>query len=205
MFIDVSRTLSPDSVVFPGDTRLNFVQIAGLSSDSHFAKIGIEGFSGHVMSHVDVPSHVFKDGKTLSDYNVNDFVFDAVLHSVSGDVIDRAEVEQLSDVQGKAVLFKTRGSDVGDTDPFVADFVYITGDGASALAEAGVVAVGIDYLSIDSVEDHIAHHTLMSNDVLIFEMLQFTDVKPGNYRLIAFPLKIQGGDGSCVRAVLESI
>jgi arylformamidase len=205
-FIDISRTLSPDSVVFPGDDSLRFVPFSRLDGDSHFAKFGIEGFSGHVMSHVDVPAHVIEGGKTLDDYTVEDFVFEAVLHAVEGDVIDRATVEQLTDVTDvtdKAVLFKTSGSDIGDTEPFTTDYAYVTEDGAVALVEAGVKAVGIDYLSIDSPTDHIAHQTLMSRGILIFEALQFVEVQPGEYTLFAFPLKIKGGDGSCVRAVLR--
>jgi arylformamidase len=81
--------------------------------------------------------------------------------------------------------------------------VYITKDGAEALVERGIAAVGIDYLSVDSIEDHVVHHTLMRHDIFVFEGLQFKDVEPGNYTLLAFPLKIQGGDGSCVRAVLQ--
>lgn len=204
MFIDISRTISPESVVFPGDESLRFVQLDELGPDSSFAKIGFEGFSGHVMSHVDVPNHVIEKGKSLDDYEVSDFVFDAVVHAVEGDVIDAAVIAGVGDARGKAVLFKTRGSQVGDTDPFAEDFVYITGDGAEALVAAGVAAVGIDYLSVDSLESDAAHRALMREDILVFEALQFRDAVPGNYRLFAFPLKIKGGDGSPVRAVLQS-
>lgn len=203
MFIDISRTLSPQSVVFPGDNSLEFVQLEDIEAGCHYAKIGIEGFSGHVMSHVDVPRHVFKDGKTLDDYEVQDFVFDAVVYSVSADVIDSAVVSELGDVQNKAVLFKTRGSTIADAAPFAGDFVYITADGADALVSSGVAAVGIDYLSIDSLVEHVAHHKLLGNDILVFEALQLESAEPGNYKMFAFPLKIKGGDGSCVRAVLQ--
>lgn len=202
-YIDVSRTLSPDSVVFPGDATIDFVPITQLEGDSHFAKFGIEGFSGHVMSHVDMPVHVIEGGKTLDDYAVSDFVFDAALVAVDQDVIDSQFVERLPDVKGKAVLFKTRCSQIGDTDPFTDDYVYITRDGAEALVTAGIKAVGIDYLSIDSADDHIAHQVLMQAGILVFEALQFVEAEPGEYTFMAFPLKIKGGDGSCVRAVLQ--
>jgi len=205
MFIDISRTISPDSVVFPGDDNLRFVQLDELGPDSSFAKIGIEGFSGHVMSHVDVPNHVVEGGKSLDDYEVADFVFDAVVHVVDGDVIDSAVVAEIGDVRGKAVLFKTRCSHVGDTDPFAKDFVYITDDGAEALKAAKIAAVGIDYLSIDSIESDVAHRTLMGEGILVFETLQLRNAESGSYRLFAFPLKIQGGDGSPVRAVLQTL
>ena len=210
MFIDVSRTISPESVAYPGNRPLRFVQHGKLGVDSDFTEIWLEGFSGHVMTHVDMPCHVIDGGKSLDDYEVSDFIFDAVVHEVPGDVINRDLIEGLPDVRGKAVLFKTRGSQLNDTDPFSQNYVYIDASGADALCEKGVAAVGIDYLSIDYLsidlkEDSVAHTTLLGNEILIFEAMQLRDAEPGEFKLYAFPLKIKGGDGSCVRAVLQTV
>ena len=42
------------------------------------------------------------------------------------------------------------------------------------------------------------------NGVAILEGLLFTNVPDGDYELIALPLKIEGGDGSPVRAILRA-
>ncbi len=49
------------------------------------------------------------------------------------------------------------------------------------------------------------HHALQRNGILILEGLDLSDVPDGLYELAAFPLKIVGGDGSPVRAVLRSV
>lgn len=46
------------------------------------------------------------------------------------------------------------------------------------------------------------HRTLLGAGVVLLENLDLTDVKDGEYELIALPLRLAGSDGSPVRAVL---
>jgi arylformamidase len=48
-----------------------------------------------------------------------------------------------------------------------------------------------------------AHKVLLRYRVAILEGLCLRDVPPGDYELIALPLKLQGLDGSPVRALLR--
>ncbi|WP_369405076.1 hypothetical protein [Piscibacillus salipiscarius] len=63
----------------------------------------------------------------------------------------------------------------------------------------------MDLPSVDPLDSKTldTHHSLLQNGVHILEGLTLTDVKPGMYRLTALPLKIEGADGSPVRAILE--
>ena len=47
------------------------------------------------------------------------------------------------------------------------------------------------------------HKALLRNGIAILEWLNLIDVPDGVYELSALPLKIAGGDGSPVRAVLR--
>ena len=47
------------------------------------------------------------------------------------------------------------------------------------------------------------HKALLRNGIAILEWLNLVDVADGVYELSALPLKIKGGDGSPVRAVLR--
>ena len=69
---------------------------------------------------------------------------------------------------------------------------------------AGVVLVGINSPSVDpSDSDSLEAHRIMHGaGVVILENLLLEGVPDGEYELIALPLKIEGGDGSPVRAVL---
>ena len=52
-------------------------------------------------------------------------------------------------------------------------------------------------------KDMMVHHHCDAAGLIIVENLNLRDVAPGVYELIALPLKIRGGDGSPVRAVLR--
>jgi len=68
-----------------------------------------------------------------------------------------------------------------------------------------VKLVGIDYLSVDKFDRVHAdvHHILLNKGIIIIEGLDLNEVKPGEYELIALPLKIKDGDGSPARVVLR--
>ncbi|HEX2769827.1 MAG TPA: cyclase family protein, partial [Geobacteraceae bacterium] len=48
------------------------------------------------------------------------------------------------------------------------------------------------------------HRFLLDNGVVILEGLNLKGVTAGSYELICLPLKIRGGDGAPVRAILRS-
>jgi arylformamidase len=50
-----------------------------------------------------------------------------------------------------------------------------------------------------------AHHRVREHDMAILEGLVLDAVPPGDYELIALPLRIVGGDSSPVRAILREL
>jgi arylformamidase len=50
-----------------------------------------------------------------------------------------------------------------------------------------------------------AHHAVLAHDMRILEGLVLDDVPPGDYELIALPLRLAGLDSSPVRAVLRAL
>ena len=67
--------------------------------------------------------------------------------------------------------------------------------------------VGIDALSIEGYGSHglPVRRALLGAGVLVLEGLDLEGVAPGRYTLSCFPLKLAGGDGSPVRAVLVEL
>jgi arylformamidase len=49
------------------------------------------------------------------------------------------------------------------------------------------------------------HAAMLRNGILILEGLKLDGVPDGLYDLSAFPLRVMGGDGSPVRAVLRAL
>lgn len=200
--IDISRTLSPTSVLYPGDDALRFEPVATIENDN-LATMALHGWSGHRGTHVDAPSHALVGGMSIEQIPLERFYVDALVHEASGDIIGAEDVGSV-DVSGKAVLFKTRNSEAPDEGPVIGSPVYVSLDAARELRPGGATLVGIDYLSVDPLDsvDFPVHHELLENDVLLLEHITLRGVEPGVYRLVCFPLKIAGGDGSSVRAVL---
>ena len=50
-----------------------------------------------------------------------------------------------------------------------------------------------------------SHQQLLAHDMRVLENLVLDDVSPGDYELIALPLKLVGADASPVRAILRSL
>ena len=94
----------------------------------------------------------------------------------------------------------------GSRERFDDSFAGLDPSLASELAARGVVLVGIDTPSVDPYDDHAyaAHRALVLAGVAWLEGLVLAHVPPGLYELSALPLRIEGGDGSPVRAVLVS-
>ena len=76
---------------------------------------------------------------------------------------------------------------------------------ARTLVGRGVLAVGIDALSIGGFHHDLAatHRILLSAGVWVIEGLDLTDIEPGEYELACLPLRLTGADGAPARAALR--
>src|SRR5262249_827343 len=75
------------------------------------------------------------------------------------------------------------------------------------LAERGVTLIGIDTPSLDPQESKTmdAHQRVRAHRMAILEGLVLDAIEPGDYELIALPLKFTTLDASPVRAVLRAL
>ena len=115
-----------------------------------------------------------------------------------------AHAEDLrQEVRASRVLLKT--GTFPDAMSWREDFAGLSVELVEHLASKGVHTVGVDTPSVDlfTSKDLPAHKAIYGHDISIIEGLVLRDVKTGEYELIALPLKLQGFDGSPVRAVLR--
>jgi arylformamidase len=68
-----------------------------------------------------------------------------------------------------------------------------------------VITIGIDTPSVDlqDSKDLPAHRAILKHRIAILEGLALASVEPGEYELLAQPLKLKDADASPVRAVLR--
>ena len=101
------------------------------------------------------------------------------------------------------LLIKTPAS-LRHDDVWEEDFAYLTVETVALLVRLGVRLFGTDAPSVDHVHSTTldAHNALHRAGIVILEGLALRDVPPGEYELIALPLKV-AVDGSPLRAVLR--
>jgi arylformamidase len=91
-----------------------------------------------------------------------------------------------------------------DSTIFPKQIPVIAADVPAWLQKNGVKLLGLDLPSMDELDSKSLqnHHALARAGIAIVESLDLSEVAPGIYNFAALPLKIAGGDGAPVRAVL---
>jgi arylformamidase len=205
--IDISRTLQPDIAVWPDDTPFELTVIL---ERRHGAAVNLTTLtlSAHTGSHVDAPHHFSDEATTIEELDLRPYWGPARVVTVrkrAGPLVpaDFNHVD-LSDTERLLVH-----SEVSALDPtvFPQEYVYPSPELADFLGGLGVVLYGSDSPSMDAVDSKTlaGHNALLRNNIAILEGLELGRAPDGLYELAALPLKIAGGDGSPVRAVLRSL
>ena len=110
--------------------------------------------------------------------------------------------------KGERVLFKTDNSKTRwYLKPFNKKFVALSLDAARFLAERKIKTLGVDYISIGSMQSDGAeiHRVLLKAGVWPIEGLDLSKVEPGDYEMICLPLRLVGSDGSPARVIIRPL
>ena len=197
--------LTPGLPAYPVDppVGIEVVQRAG-EAPYGLARLDLTTHSG---THVDAPAHFVTGGATVDTLALEILIGKARVVELPGrERVDRPDLEALDLRDDLRVLLKTRMSGQLLKPGYQQDHVYLTGDAALYLAQAGLKLVGFDYLSIDRFGDssYPAHRALLAAGVVVVEGLDLSEVEPGEYDMTCLPLRVGGGDGAPARVVLRS-
>lgn len=156
----------------------------------------------HCGTHVDAPLHMFPDGEGTESLAVSQLVTPCKvldLQHVRSKIMQR-DLEGRGLGKGDFILCQTRNS---MEENFNFEFVYLSEEGASYLAQIGVKGVGIDALGIERDQvGHPTHKVLLGNRIMVIEGLRLGEVPAGEYLMIVAPLKLLGGEASPARVLL---
>lgn len=206
MLYDLSRTLTPRTAVFPGDTPVSVTQNL-LLQQGDACNLSSITMSVHAGTHVDAPRHNSDAGMGIDRVPLDVLIGPArVVTLAATDVIALADVQALDLVGVARLIVHTRGSDVPN-DAFDHNLVYFTPDAAAWLGSQGLRLIGVDAPSVDpaSSADLAAHLAFLHHDVVIVENLCLRDVPDGDYEMMALPLRIAESDGAPARVVLRTL
>lgn len=203
--IDISMPIRSGMPAFPGDPEVRVEPVHAIARGDAY-NVSALRLGSHTGTHVDPPVHFVPGGTTVDALDLT--VLNGPCRVVDVGDADRIGPSEIPPLARRAprILFRTRNSLRWDRAAgFFPDYVALDAEAAASLP-AGVRLVGIDALSIerDTEGTFPVHHRLLGRGTLILEGLCLGEVPAGSYRLRCLPLRIEGGDGSPVRALLDA-
>ena len=183
---DISKELLT-APAYPGDPAATIAKIASIANGD-FYNLSRLSMSSHSGTHVDAPRHFIEGARAIDEMNLSHFIGFCTVCEFDG-IFTVDEILPILRTCEKRLLIK------GD--------ITITAQIATAIADSGVVLLGVDGLTVGPLDAPMeVHLILLRRGIAILENLDLSKIKPGKYTLCAAPLKIGGGDGAPCRAVL---
>ncbi len=207
-WIDVTATLDPARTpVYQGDAPMKFDFLKDMRKGDKLT-LSVYSMGAHSGTHIDAPMHFVAGGAPIDQVPLEPLIGQARVIEVPDSVqaIDAAELNRHDWKGAKRVLFRTRSTRRGWMDStFQKDFAYIVPDAAQLLADAGVVLVGVDYISAEQFGAPAprTHQILLGKGIPIVEGLDLRPVHAGDYDLIVLPIKVRGHEGAPARAIVR--
>lgn len=206
--VDLTHLITEDMPVFPGSVQPTLTKKNDYDADGY--KQTEINILSHVGTHMDSPAHLYKNGKTLDQMKVSQFVGPGLVIDCSvlepGQKISLNLVEKYGELADKAdfLLFFT-GWDInwGEQEYF-GDFPTIDEDVIDYMHKTGKKGVGLDVVSLDpmSASELKLHKKLLERDMVIVENLKDLDkLRDKAFIFCALPMKYENSDGAQTRAI----
>jgi arylformamidase len=200
MIIDISQPLTPAIKGFPIDTPYeeSFVARIGPGCPVNVSRIVM---STHCGTHADAPYHYDENGARMGALDLDVFIGPCR-------VVDARKEEGIAaSLKGAPPRILLRLMEDHDPNIWNPDFRALSARTVELLALHQVKLVGVDGPSVDPAasKDLPAHMAAKNAGMLILENLVLAHVAPGDYELIALPLRFENLDASPVRAVLRPL
>src|SRR6266566_3974500 len=208
-WIDVTATLDPSRTpVYEGDAPMKFDFLKDMRKGDKLT-LSVYSMGAHSGTHIDAPMHFVANGAPIDQVALDPLIGAARVIDVADSIhaIDATELNRHDWRGARRVLFRTRSTlrDWMDSSTFHRDFAYVAPDAAQLLADAGVVLVGVDYISAEQFGAPAprTHQILLGRGIPIVEGLDLRPVHAGDYDLIVLPIKVRGHEGAPARAIVR--
>jgi arylformamidase len=204
-FLDITRALTADLAPWPGDTSFDY-RLVGRIAEGSSVNLGRIITSLHSGTHADAFFHFEEAGLTIDRFEPDRYVGPAAVVDLTAEFGHSLGEITIADLESHAraprLLLKTGAWP--DSTKFPEAIPVLAPGVAKWMQNRGVKLLGLDLPSVDAIDskDLRNHHALAAADIAIVEGLDLSKAEAGAYSLAALPLKIVGGDGAPVRAIL---
>jgi arylformamidase len=200
--IDITQPLGSDTAAWPGDTPFEIEWPLHTSRGDNVTLSRVT-FSPHVGTHADAPAHYEMDGPLTAAFELGAFLGPVrVVDARWAKSVDVGLLESQEATGAPRLLVRS----VPELRPekFTSDYPPLAPDAADALVRSGLRLYGTDAPSIDPVRSASmsAHRVLGAAGIPIIENLDLSLAEPGDYDLVALPLRMLEAEAAPVRAVL---
>lgn len=206
---DISRTLAAELAPWPGDTPFSYKVVSQIASGSS-VNLGAITTSSHNGTHADAPFHFDKAGSAIDAVPLENYFGSCVVVDLKGRFSEKQQVIKIADLapsenmisESRRLLIKT---DIWTDSAIFPSWIPVIAPGVAEWLHArNVMLIGFDVPSVDPIDAKVLanHHALARAGICIVESLDLSAVEGGLYQFAGFPLKIAGGDGAPVRAIL---
>jgi arylformamidase len=208
-FFDITRALAADLAPWPGDTSFDYSLTARIA-DGSSVNVGRIVTSVHSGTHADAFFHFEDRSLTIDKFEPQRYLGPAVVVDLSqkfsgssGMSLGEITIGDLGTSESATRLLIKTGA-WRDSTKFPAAIPVLAAGVAEWMQVRGIKLFGVDLPSVDAIDSKALrnHHALAAADIAILEGLDLSEAEAGIYSLAALPLKIIGGDGAPVRAIL---
>ena len=205
---DISMDIEPGMLYWRDGKPPEVISVFRLA-DGAESEVSRWLIGAHTGTHIDAPRHFIPTGATVEALPLETFVGATRVVDVSaqGDEQITAETVRNAKLNGaKRVLFRTSNSQKRMVKRQFSDYwVGIRADAAQAIVDAGVLLVGIDYVTIESVDQTDkwpTHHILCGAGVVILEGANLLKISDGTYFMCCLPMRLKGSEAAATRTLL---
>jgi len=208
---DISRTLSDDFAEWPGDEPFHYRSTREIAKGQS-VNLGAITMSLHNGTHADARFHFDQKGESIDKAPLDIYLGRATvvdlaqtfLRSKEKHLITTEDLKRHAEEIAATSRLLVKTGRWSDSTIFPNQIPVIAADVPAWLQKNGVKLLGLDLPSMDEIDSKSLqnHHALARAGIAVVESLDLGEVAPGIYNLAALPLKIAGGDGAPVRAIL---
>ena len=204
--VDLTLPLYHEMPVHPEDPRIGFVSFTNIAA--HECNMTQLLLSTHGGTHMDAPYHFIETGLHIDEVDPGRCIGPAVVINLSGLAAKRDIV--ISDLEpyqdkikaGAGLLLRTDWYKKFPDMKYYNDFFGVSTELAEWLADKDISLIGVETPAIHPKDYEPVHKAFLSKDIVVIECLANMDsLTSDEVFFAALPLKLQGLDGSPVRAV----
>jgi kynurenine formamidase len=204
-FVDLTHPLCDGQSSFPGDPALSIAPHATIEKNR--CNVSRIAMGSHQGTHLDALYHFVPEGKPLDQMPLEWFYGPATLLRLPKKPREEITLADLKPFEerltpGTRVIYETGWHRHYGQPDYFADFPSLTQEAAAYLAGRRIRLLGMD-TPTPGRDYYEVHHLLLQKpaEIVLVESLDNLDALPEDFLFIGFPLRLQGGDGSPIRAV----